>query len=607
MPVSEDVEILPTAAAQPATPVSPEAQDLRVESHGLSKMSAFALPSTEELMASDVGLEMREKIASAAELTVFQTADEFALRYMKEVVIPALGLDDRQQQAAVRVVERKNFSSVKPDERQAFMQLSHQQERISHMLIKYMIGPDNVESRGFRPLETAELHNGMAIAEEMDQLYMKWEKEKHDIAATADREARGFKSRWHYVKGSEETGYGEVPYSEVFPEEHARISELLGKMVDELIALRVEGEEDPDLESKIKLYQAWKAAHDTSDAHAVADAWTKAEIAYTQQQGRIITITPQEYGYAANETGIIPEISLRFKLGAGENPMAVGIRAKKEQMQNDLPAVFADMPHAQQSVSKIPLPELSYFAVNGGSNLVFQVAGQALPNTDRIRNEYGSVTTTNAETMRKRIEEAKSLFREIFGSKFDAELDAIDMDEVIVNVGVHEMGHNVGDKDTFRTSLQRNGMEEWKASATEWALMHMDASLTDEQLRSAMLAEILHAMRYTEKRDDPTSKPYYTGWLYFMKTAQELGIIQQSGEAFDLDLSPEKVKAFAATINQQWLDLQGLYEDAKTASLAKDDVALAAAQTRADSLYAQQLVETPFIKATQEICARRAA
>lgn len=588
------------------------AQDLRVESHGLSKMAILGAPSIDELMATDLAREMAERIETASELGVFQTADEFAMRYLKETVIPSLGLDQRQNEAAIMVVERKNLSLVKPEERQAFMNLSYVQEKISRYLIQHMIGSENVESRGLKPFEVAEIRTGMEIAEEMDHWYTKWEKEGHDIPATSDREAQGFKSRWHYVKGSAEDGYQEVSYSETFPEEHAKISTLLGKMISELTALRAETDgkaADPELESKIQLYEKWKKAHDTSDVEAVADAWEQVEIAYTQQKGRIITITPQEYGYGANETGIIPEISLRFKLGEalGENPMAAGIRNKRQQIQKDLPAIFADMPNAAEDIAKVPVPELAYFAVNGGSNLVFQIAGQALPNTAKIRNEYGSVTTTNAEVMRKRIEEAKVLFREMFGPKFDAELAAMDMDEVIVNVGVHEMGHNIGDKDVFRTSLARNAMEEWKASATEWALMHMDQTLTDEQLRSAVLAEILHAMRYTEKRNDPTSKPYYNGWLSFMKTAQELGIIKNDEGAFDLDLAPEKVKLFAATVKQQWLELQAVYEQGKAAKIAKDDVALGAAQTRAETLYARDLVETPFITATQEICNRRAA
>lgn len=564
------------------------------------KMASLQAPSVDDLLATDIATEMAEAIETSREIALFKTADEFTLRYMKEVVIPSLGLSEKESEAAVAVVERKNHSQVPVEKKGAFLRLSNIQEVISRSMIMHMVDSDPENNRGFRPLEVIELRYGTELANVFDELYIKWEKTAHDIASPDERRAAGFTSKWHIVQGDTESGYKEVPNAEVFPQEHQKISQLLGELIEEL-----KGCEDPDQVTKLAHYEAWKAAHDHSDAEGIKEIWELAEEAFVRQGGRFVIIHPQEEGYGANKTGIIPDTSMRFLLSevAGEDPVSDGISKRAADMKRLFGPRFEGMSEATQNLDNINPPPLAYFAVNSGLGLVFEIAGQSLPNTMRVQQEVGSLPTINPEAMKKRILEAQAIFRSTFGNRFDAQLAEIDLDEAIVNVAIHEMGHPLSDRDAFLANDMRNGLEEWKATGTEWALMSLDEDYSPEQMRGAFLAEVLHAMRYTQRRAEEAQKPYYIGWQYFMKTAQEVGLIEFSEEAgWDLDLTDEKLVAFAETVTEQWFHVQDMYEAAKQAQNEDDAATLASVRADHATYCMENLVETPFIQELQRVC-----
>lgn len=600
-----DAGIDEAQAPNEASPVPDDVpQELQAENHNLSRMASLVAPPIDELLADSLATEMAEEIETAHEVQVFRTADKFALRYMRERVVPSLGLDKRQKIVADMILDRKNAANaVKGEERAAFIRFSHVQEMISRRLINHMLGEESKESRGFTALEVAELKLGVEIGEAIDDWYMKWEVTGHDIPKIEDRQESGFTSKWHLVKGNTVDGFSEIPYSKIFPDDHANIARLLQKIIMLLESLEGTGVDEKALGSKLAYYQEWLKAHLTSDVEGLLELWDEVEGKYALQLGRMIAIHPIEEGYGTNETGMIPQFSLRFKLGDGESedPVTTGIKAKQRDMQNQLPALLEGMEGACDSLRKTEAPPLTYFAIKSGLELVMEIAGQSLPNRATVRDKVGTLATINPDAMAKRIMEAQVLFKRLFGNKYDDILGQIDLDEVVVNVGVHEMGHPVGDQLVFKPSAHRNALEEWKASATEWALMHLDEDYTNEQFKTAFVVEILHAMRYTQKREEGSGKPYYGGWQYFMKTAQELGLIKESGGEWNVDFDPAKIRAFAETVTKQWVSLHAIYEAGRIAQTNDDAERLAAAQADLDTLGANVVVETPFIVKAQQI------
>jgi len=584
---------------------------------GVPKLNALSLPSLEDLLSDPIFLEMAEEMSTAQEVLVFQLADKFALRYVEERVLPALGLNARQMEVALAVVRGKNFAgATKEGERLAFITLSHLKEGLSRAMISNMIGPESVESRGFNALEVAELNIGVQIADAIGQWYKKWEFEAHDMERSEDRHAAGFVSQWHIVKGDEESGYKEVPYKEIFPEEYAEIGGLLTKMIDDLSDLQgqvLAGDLDiplENIEAKLKFYTSWKVAHEATEVEGLEGLWREVDTNYVLQlgkNGRIVILFPIETGYGANKSGRIPEYSARVEVIAaeGEDPVGDGIKARQSAIEDDLPELLAGLDMAIENTRGIKAPLLTYFAIRAGLEDVFEIAGQSLPNDEVVVAKVGRLNTMNTIVMNGRVEEGKIIFRKMFGDQYDKELSCINIDDVLVDVAVHEMSHAIGDNGNFIVSAHRNALEEWKSNATDWVLRLGDEDYSEDQLRGAFMAELLSAMRYTQREKEASQNVYFEGWQFFMKTAQEVGLIEvsEAGE-WSLDLAGDKLRTFAEEVKDQWLELQEIYEDMNVAKRDGDESSAAKAQARLDAFGAKHVVPTAFIEALRDLFAK---
>lgn len=566
---------------QPGDPsVVPAPEVVAAQERSELQLTALTAPTIEELLADPLWSEFQEKIWEASEDTVFAVADDFALRYMLERIIPKL--PKKQQEAARMVIEYTNFAGTK-DQRLGFIGLSHVHQQISRRLILHMIEGDQFRDRGFNKLEALELTHGIAIADAMDEIYMKWEFMDHDLPDSADRERRGLTNKWALVRDTgllaadENPAHKEVSYKKLFPAEYERIIQSL----DELLA-SLEGLENPagistplhlsrraaTVSAKIQYYQSLRDAFALDDLEAMQAAWLKADELYIDQVGpdgsnRLVTIHPIETGYGANATGIIPQYSLRFRLGA-ESPLIQKIEAARIEMQKRLPDLLAECPKAceqLQAITKCPI--LYYFAVNSGIDLVFAAAGQTLPNEREIIDRRGTLTTVSPHTMAKRISESGQLFRGLFSTDQHDLLKTIISDDLIVGVSEHEMGHSILTHHVFASDMEgkRDAIEEWKASGTEWALIHANRDqLTDEQLIGAFVSDICQAMRYIQRRKDPSQRPYYGSYQFFMKLAQEAGVLTKEESGWRLNINREKLLGFFESVTKKWVELIGIYE-----------------------------------------------
>lgn len=536
--------------------------------NGRLGLTSLVIPGINELLGDAIIAEMAEEINSARGVSVFAVADKFAMRYMFERVFT--GLPDDLKSAAKAVLEHTNFALVPKDSMAAFQALAHCKQGVSRMLILYMLkNCVEGEDRGFNAVETAELVHGAEIADAMDEMYVRWERMNHSIPNTSERLGQGFKSPWHFVQMSDGQ-HQEVSYREIFEDQYRIIDGALQTLISDLTHCADDPELAGSVQSKLNYYTAIRDVLLETDPAKLPDLWKKSDVAYVHQGGRFIVSLFPETGYATNETGAIPEYFLRMRWS--EHPASRMAKSAERQIVEDLPAFAAGKRGVFEGIKRVKdsgHPEISYFAVRSGLELIFEIAGQNLPNDPDVRNKEGFLGTVSPDVMGKRMVESKELFRKFFGSVSHKLLSLVSDDAVLADVIVHEMGHNFGSANHFSGSFEKNCLEEWKASALECVLrkLQMDELSTDE-LAGIFVADVCQTLRYCQKRESASQALYYGAYKFFMKTAQEVGLISFDEEGrWQFNLEREKLVAYTDAVAAQWLSVQDLYDSGRNEDL----------------------------------------
>lgn len=545
---------------------------------GLLGVTSLLVPDIDELLGDPIAAEMAGEINSARGVGVFDVADRFAMEFMLKTVVPMLPAEF--QNAAKAVLEYTNFSLVPEGSMAAFQVLSHNKQAVSRTLILYML--DNCgegEDKGFNAVETAELVHGMKIADNIDEMYIKWERTAHSIPDTKERLERGFKSPWHIVQ-LRDGQHQEVPYKEIFADQYEAIDSALQALISDLLPFVgqsvVPTPRTPEIDelaalaqSKLNYYVSLRIAFNETDPSGLPALWKQVDRAYVHQGGRFVVSFCPETGYGVNETGAIPEYFLRMRWP--EHKASVMADSARTQITDSLPSVLDGRKGALEGVSRIEKagpPVISYFAVRSGRNL---------PNDPDVRSKEGVLGTFTPDVMRRRMVEAKELFRKFFGPGGNQLLSFIDDDAVLSDVIVHEMGHNLGTPNHFPDSFERSSLEEWKASALECVLRKLRIDgLKTEELAGAFVADVCQTLRYCQKRASASQALYYGAYKFFMKTAQEVGLLYKSDKGrwlFDFDR--KRLVDYMDAVSAQWLRVQDIYDSGSNEDLlafAKDSV-----------------------------------
>ncbi|MFA6521056.1 MAG: hypothetical protein WCT53_01590 [Candidatus Gracilibacteria bacterium] len=624
-------ELLQPAADQ--LPVQPDGQavnTLQAAQAREANLATLTAPTIEELLADPVISEFAEQMETANKEGVFMVADEAAQAYMLRNVVSQLPPD--QQEAARMVITTVNFGKVPktPGQRPLFINLSLVHQRISRMLIANMLneedsGSETKESRGFSKLEQLELKAGIAMANATDDIYIEWESRNHAITDPAERIQRGFTSKWHVVEESDEGDgektYAEKPYKEIWPKQYGEIDKALEELNAELYTMYHRCQttnRDPEtgtsadmLYTKMSFYIRLREAYAEADKSKLPEVWLSVDKAFVHQDGDLRSVHPMEDGYGVNETGVIPEQSMRYFLP--DHPANAAILESKREILERFPALLAGNEKSTHDLDLVKRVDarIAHYVIRSGLEIVFKIAGHNIPNEKSVRNHDGINAFIDPGTVAQRLEESKPLVREFFGQEIDDPLKvnewATDIDDLLkemstddalTEVAVHEMGHNIGNRDPFKENRSMvNAIEEWKATAATFALQSSKNSeeLTDEHLRSTFTAFLCQFFRYAQRREEGSQKPYYGADKFFIKTAQDQGLIMGGdvggeNEKWILDLSREKLLGFANAVKDQWLELQQIY--------SSED------QSAIDAFTAKNIVDTDFSKAVEKFVDR---
>lgn len=545
------------------------------EEGSVLQMTALAMPTVNEVLEDPILQEMAKEMENANYYHVFEVANGVAERYVLERIVQKL--PEEKQAAARMVVSYVNYSKVPQNEKTAFLQLAGAYQSVYRIVMTHMLGDtaedatEAAENRGFTILEATELKGDAELAGIMDQMFIKWEGLRHDCDEKK-REELGFTSRWHMTKGDEQGGFVEVPLQEFMSQEYSDANFVLGQLVDELKKLQGNPKVDQNLLTlKVDFYTKLMDAQLTTNSELVHKAWEEAERAFVRQANapgnRIVSTHSQEWGYAGNESGIAPELTV--KVIVPNHPSDVLKARALKDVKERLPALVDGLPNALAGIGSIGEEGVTtvYAAVQSGMQLDFESAGQNLPNHKNIRDEEGVVSNMSPNVMAKRLREAgETLFVHFLPAEL---LDKVDYNQVLADISMHEMGHNVGDSNAFRDGKDRQGCEEWKASGTEFALASINAdNFSDDELIGFVVSQIAQAMRYAQKRGEDSQYPYYLSYLSFMREAQNAGVLNNGGgNSWSLNVDRTALLGFIKTVKDQWVELQHIYESADQAAL----------------------------------------
>jgi len=297
-------------------------------------------------------------------------------------------------------------------------------------------------------------------------------------------------------------------------------------------------------------------------------------------------VHPFEDGYGKNQTGTIPQQCLRYFMP--EHPANAKIQELKRFICERFPEVLGDNESAKNSLSIVGKVDarVAYYAIRSGLEIVFKIAGHNIPNENIVRQQEGINTFIDPDTIASRLEEGKDLFRKFFGAESAGMLTDVSIDNALAEVAVHELGHNIGDKGVFKSNPGGvQAVEEWKATATSFVLQSLKDKdqLSDEYLRGTFLSFLCQTFRYAQRREERSQAPYFGADKIFTKVDQECGLVVKGEEGkWGLDLTREKLLAYADAIKNKWLGLQKIYPSAD--------------QGEMDKFIEENVVNTPFLE-----------
>lgn len=309
-----------------------------------------------------------------------------------------------------------------------------------------------------------------------------------------------------------------------------------------------------------------KDAYAETDPKLLPQKWLAVDAAFVFQGGNLRAVHPIEDGYAKNDTGAIPEQSLRYFMP--EHPANARIQELKQFIVERFPEILSGNEGAMASLPVVERVDarMAYYAVRSGMEIVFKIAGHNIPNEESVRRDCGVNAFIDPDTMAGRIEEGKALFRQFFGAEASALLTQVNMDNVFAEIAVHELGHNIGNRGVFQENPKGVGaVEEWKATATTYVTQSLrgEEQLTDEYLRGTFLSFLCQTFRYAQRREEGSQRPYFGADKIFTNTALGCGCFVMAPDGqWLLHLTRENLLQYMDDITEKWLELQRIYSSA---------------------------------------------
>lgn len=422
-----------------------------------------------------------------------------------------------------------------------------------------------------------------------NDLYLLWHHDSAKMLTPNERRERGFTNELATIKVSDTGEFAESPWCEAFSGEVAKVIVAYRDTVRDLESLITEDTTDEDrklIESKAKYYGAVAAAYEAS----TLDAFKKADTLLPGQNlGRTdmpVHIHTIEYGYGKDPIQRAPETHLRYPDddGAGINTMALQTRT---DMIRELEKLLSEGDYSQGTVNSVGLVKITtYLATHflgSGFGLDFLAAGQLLPNEEECRLNGGVSVTVNKEGMAKRIGQYHEAMEAVFGVEIAEKYlprGKVDLDKMSgFMIASHEFGHNVA---LTQDAIERLGksfvsqyIEEWKATTggmvlAEWRTFNSserENSVTMDGLRESVVQHIGGAGRYATSRVASHSQPYFRKSVMLMNAVEAEGLVVKGENGWDLDLTDEKISAFYARLDAQYLQVLDIYDHGTKADL----------------------------------------
>lgn len=427
------------------------------------------------------------------------------------------------------------------------------------------------------------------IAEASNDLYLVWHNDCGKMLTTEQRKEHGFTNEIATTEINEDGQFAECPWIKAFPREVGAVIAAYRSTVRDLEALITDGTTDEDkrlIEAKTKYYEAIATAYEESSL----DAFKKADTMLPGQNiGRTdmpVHIHSIEYGYGKDPIQRAPETHLRYPDadGAVINKMALDTRT---DMIRELDKLLKEGDYTDGTTGTVNLVKVTtYLATHflgSGFGLDFLAAGQILPNEEECRLNGGVSITVNKEGMSKRIDQFHEGMEAIFGTEIAEKYlprGKVDLDKMSgYMIASHEFGHNVGlTADTLRRlgkSFVGTHIEEWKATTggmvlAEWRTFNsLDQAneVTINTLRQSVIQHVGGAGRYAAGRASSHNQPYFRKSVMLMNAVEAEGLVVKDENGWNFDLTDEKVKAFYARLDAQYLQVLAIYDHGTKADL----------------------------------------
>lgn len=426
------------------------------------------------------------------------------------------------------------------------------------------------------------------IAETSNDLYLRWHHDAAKLLTPEERRAKGFTNELATVKVVD-GGYAESPWYEAFSEEVAKLVSAYRNTVRDFETLVAQSSDDEDIklyEAKARYYEAVAAAYQASNLEAFKKADTLLpgqNLGRTDMPVHIHTI---EYGYGKDPIQRAPETHLRYPDDNAVEINQMALRTR-EDMIRELKKLLAAGEYSAGTANSLNLVKMTtYLATHflgSGFGLDFLAAGQLLPNEEECRVNGGISVTLNKDGMPKRVLQFHDAFEAMVGMETAQKYlprGKVDLDIMSgFIIASHEFGHNVA---LTAETLKRLGksfvseyIEEWKATTggmvlAEWRTFNSSEQanqVTMDDLKKSVVQHIAGAGRYATGRASSSAKPYFRKSVMLMNVAEEVGVVVKGENGWDLDLAEDKIKAFYAKLDAQYLHVLDIYDHGAKADL----------------------------------------
>jgi hypothetical protein len=429
---------------------------------------------------------------------------------------------------------------------------------------------------GLAPYEKVLVQGGLEVAPLTDRIYFGWREHmvKSDLAKwfreigheeAADWLAKKDATNPYSVVVADGDLIRQVPYADAFPKEYRALNRALSKLARNLN----EFGDLPETKALVTYFESYRKASMETDLGILEERWKQVDMDWMDVQTPIQPIHAMETINDPAKLRVDPEFRLVMP---DENAAVLTSKGQVslQRLHRDISERFSGYETYRASQGAIANSSVmaTTTLVLSGRNLDTRATGQIVPNRTEVKIAKGVKIFLDPASMEVRSAGIKKLLDVVFGAGF-AEKEYVDPDFIISGsmgtVG-HEAFHPAFVTPETEERLGKASyslMEETKADLGGIAMLPEQVrrgELTTQELRWMLTYITSKGLRYLRFSGNPSLRPYYNIALTEINMLLGSGVLQHTGDGWEMNYSERAVDGFFLRANKALTEFADVYE-----------------------------------------------